>query len=167
MREGPQSQGGDTQREWGGRRRIGRGDEIQAGTASTCEQSLGVGTSLGWGAGCGPRLPPPPPRGHQPRMRLSPAPRCALDPNTTPPPRFPGECLGRRGAGGRRGRARPSLCRGAPVEPTPRRISPVGRYRSGPAKLDTRALQPSLQLSYKEEEGAYSPGRPCRDSEPE
>lgn len=166
MREGPQSQGGDTQRV-GGRRRIGRGGD-------TGRDSLDLRAIVGGGdkRRLGSRVrplatPAPTTRAAAQNERLSPAPPRALDPNTTPPPRFPGECLGRRGAGGRGGAARPSLCRGAPVEPTPRRISPVGRYRSGPAKLDTRGLQPSLQLSYKEEAGAYSPGRPCRDSEPE
>lgn len=67
---------------------------------------------------------------------------------------FPGSAGEEDGGGGSYGAAGPSLCRRAcPVEPTPWRISPAGRNRSGPVKLDTRSLQPALQRSYKEEEG--------------
>lgn len=119
-----------------------------------------MGTSIGWGTGRGPSLPPPPTKRTAAQNVACPRPR--------PPSQhdFPASVSrgvpvkGGLGGAVEWGAARPSLCRGAPVEPTPRRISPAGRYRSGPAKLDTRGLQPALQRSYKEEEGVHSPGRP-------
>lgn len=96
------------------------------------------------------------------------APGRALNPNALPRLCFPGSAGEGDEVGVVRGAAGPSLCRRTrPVEPTLWRISPAGRYRSGPAKLDTRGLQSALQRSDKEGEGAHFLSRPRGDSVPE
>lgn len=139
-RGGLQSQRGDTQ---SGKKAEDR--RLQTGMASSSGTSWKVGRAKVGGPGAAPGSHGPRRGGRGPESESVISPGPALDPTTTSRPDFPGVPLkgmetGRGGSAGG-GPAQPSLCRRArPVEHTPQRISPAGRYRSRPAKLDTRGL---------------------------
>lgn len=135
----------------GGRRRRELGDEIQAGMASTESHQGEVrkGNANEVGEQGSALFYPRPQFEGRARPRTKECPRAG--PRARSQHHFPASVsLGVpvKGIAVVRGAAGPSLClRARPVEPTPRHISPAGRYRSGPAKLDTRGLQPILQRS--------------------
>lgn len=78
----------------GGRRRRGRGDEIQAGRASTASHQgeVGKGNANEVGEQGSALFYSRPHFEGRARPRTKECPRTRLDPNTTSPPRFPWEC---------------------------------------------------------------------------